>query len=89
MRLTYHFIQQQEPDFPVRLLCDTLEVSKSSYYQYRTGASFQPPQADHQMSNQIQSVFWENRRRYGSRRTQRALQAQDIDVGPHQVRPLK
>jgi transposase InsO family protein len=88
MRLTYHFIQQQEPDFPVRLLCNTLEVSKSSYYQYRAQASFQPSQADQQMSNQIQSVFWENRRRYGSRRIQKALQAQDIDVGRHQIRRL-
>ena len=60
-----------------------MEVSKSSYYQYRAEASFQPSQADQQMSNQVQSVFWENRRRI-----QKALQAQDIDVGRHQVRRL-
>ena len=65
-----------------------MEVSKSSYYQYRGGASFQFSPADQQMSNQIQRVFWENRRRYGSRRIQKALQAQGIDVGRHQVRRL-
>ncbi len=40
------------------------------------------------MTNNVQEVFWENRRRYGSRRVQKALQEQGIEVGRHQVRRL-
>ena len=40
------------------------------------------------MTSSIENVFWENRRRYGSRRVQKALQQQGIEVGRHQVRRL-
>lgn len=40
------------------------------------------------MTTNIQDVFWANRRRYGSRRVQKALQEQGIEVGQHQVRRL-
>lgn len=40
------------------------------------------------MIDTIQTVFWENRRRYGSRRVQKALQEQGIEVGRHRVRRL-
>jgi putative transposase len=38
------------------------------------------------MTSNVQNVFWENRRRYGSRRVQKALQEKGIEVGRHQVR---
>ena len=40
------------------------------------------------MTSSVQDVFWENRRRYGSRRVQKALQEQGIEVGRCQVRRL-
>ncbi|WP_460956821.1 IS3 family transposase [Spirosoma litoris] len=40
------------------------------------------------MASNVQEVFWENRRRYGSRRVQKALQEQGIKVGRYQVRRL-
>ena len=40
------------------------------------------------MTTDVQNVFWENRRRYGSRRVQKALQEQGIEAGRHQVRRL-
>jgi putative transposase len=40
------------------------------------------------MTSSVQEVFWENRRRYGSRRVQKALQEQGIEVGRHRVRQL-
>jgi len=81
MSLTYQFIKQEEANFAVRLLYNTLEVSKSSYYQYRAGVSFQLSIADEQMSRNVEDIFWENRRRYGSRRLQKALEQQGIEVG--------
>jgi hypothetical protein len=40
LTLTYQFIQVEEANFPVRLLCKILNVSKISYYTYRNGAPF-------------------------------------------------
>lgn len=53
----YGFIKQQEPDFPVRLLCKTLLVSKSSYYEYRAGVSFQASVSKQKMISSVQDVF--------------------------------
>jgi len=89
LRLVYQFIKQEEPHFSVRLLCNTLGVSKSSYYEYRAGITFQLSIAEQQMISSVQDVFCgaarrENRRRYGSRRVQKALQDEGmrwVDTG--------
>src|SRR5215217_116670 len=36
---TYRFIKAEEGNFPVRLLCKTLNVSKSAYYSYCKGTT--------------------------------------------------
>ena len=86
LRLIYQFIKQEEPHFAVRLMCNTLKISKSSYYEYPAGVTFQLATAEQEMISSVQNVFWENRRRYGSRRVQKALQEQGIEVGRHQIR---
>jgi hypothetical protein len=86
MSLTYQFIKEEEANFAVRLLCNTLEVSKSSYYEYRAGLTFQLSVADEQMSRNVEYIFWENRRRYGSGRLEKALHKQGIELGRHRVR---
>jgi len=40
------------------------------------------------MTDVVQNVFWDNRRRYGSRRIQKALQEVGVEVGRHRVRRL-
>lgn len=40
------------------------------------------------MIDRVQDVFWENRRRYGSRRIQKALQDEGVEVGRHRIRRL-
>lgn len=88
MRLVYQFIQQEEANFPVRAICNILEVSRSSYYAYRAGQTFQVSQTNQLMTSHIREIFWENRQRYGSRRVQKALLEEGIEVGRHRVRRL-
>jgi hypothetical protein len=33
--MTFHFIEEHRGQWPVRLLCETLEVSPASYYAWR------------------------------------------------------
>lgn len=40
------------------------------------------------MTAHIQEIFWENRRRYGSRRVQKALLEEGVEAGRHRVRRL-
>lgn len=84
--MIYQFIQQEETDFPVRLLCNTLQVSKSSYYEYRSGQTFTPSTVDQQLKKDIQKIFLDHRRRYGSRRLQKALLEKGIKIGRHRIR---
>lgn len=86
--MTYQFIQSEETNFPVRLLCKILNVSKTAYYAYRNGTTFTPSESDLAMTTAIDKIFWENFRRYGSRRVLEALKEQGVKAGRHRVRRL-
>ncbi|QDK81880.1 transposase [Spirosoma sp. KCTC 42546] len=40
------------------------------------------------MTTSIQEIFWEHHRRYGSRRVQKALLEEGIEIGRHRIRRL-
>ena len=65
-----------------------LEVSRTAYYRYLRGDSYQPTpqQAEHQ--NLVEQVFGKHKRRYGSRRITAELQERGHLLGRHQVRTL-
>lgn len=65
-----------------------LNVSKSAFYTYRNGATFTPPDSTLSMTTAIDKIFWENSRRYGSRRVLEALKEQGLKAGRHRVRRL-
>lgn len=70
----YQFIQKQATAFPVNLLCDVVGVSRSAYYSYVTGQSYQPTAKKEQKVDRIVATFQEHKRRYGTRRLVKALQ---------------
>ena len=57
------------------LLCRVLDVSTSGYYAWRKRQPSQRAQANLALVAQIQQVHQASKRRYGSPRVQRALQA--------------
>ena len=88
LTMTYQFIRSKEGDFPVRLLCKMMNVSKTAYYTYRNGTTFTPSDSDLVMTTAIDKIFWENSRRYGSRRVLEALKEQGVKAGRHRIRRL-
>lgn len=70
----YRFIQSQSQHYPVQVLCQTLGVNRSGYYDWRKpktispakGTDDQPVKPDR--AQQIKDIFSLHRRRYGSRR---------------------
>ncbi|WP_460966064.1 IS3 family transposase, partial [Spirosoma litoris] len=88
MRLRYELVQQLTNEFAVETLCLVLGVSRSAYYRYLRGGSYQltPEKTAHQRA--VEQVFAEHKRRYGSRRVTAELQQKGYLIGRHQVRTL-
>jgi transposase InsO family protein len=79
---TYRFIANEATTYPVAILCRALGVSRSGYYAWK-----ERPTRQDQLAPQVEEVFWQNSRRYGSRRITAELREQTV-IGRHRVRRL-
>lgn len=91
----YRFIQTQSQTYPVQVLCQTLEVSRSGYYEWLkpapTSSGDDPrPTGGEKASNaaQIKDLFSLHRRRYGTRRLVGEMKDRGIDVSRDFVRKV-
>lgn len=82
MTETYRFIANEANTYPVAILCRALGVSRSGYYAWK-----ERPARQDQLAPQVEEVFWQNSRRYGSRRITAELREQTV-IGRHRVRRL-
>ena len=82
MTETYRFIANEATTYPVAILCRALGVSRSGYYAWK-----ERPARQDQLAPQVEEVFWQNSRRYGSRRITAELREQTV-IGRHRVRRL-
>ena len=65
-----------------------LNISRSAYYAYQSGESYQLTEGQEKLRTAMLDSFAEHRRRYGSRRLLAELQEQGHEVGRHQLRRL-
>ena len=86
--MTYRFIDQHKDQWPVRWLCQTLEVSPAGYYAWRQC----PPSAGEQRRDallvEIRAVHAEVKARYGSPRIHANLVARGHDCCVNTVAKL-
>jgi transposase InsO family protein len=82
------FIDERRGDFGVELICATLEVSASAYYQRATGRRSARAVEDERLLGVIGRTHAANYEAYGSRRMWKALRRQGEDVGRGQVERL-
>ena len=61
MTETYRFIANEATTYPTVILCRLLGVSRNGYYAWRTR-----PERQDQLAPQVEEVFWQHSRRYGS-----------------------
>jgi putative transposase len=78
----YRFIASEATTYPAAILCRALSVSRSGYYAWKG----RPARQD-QIASRVEEVFWQNSRRYGSRRITAELRDQTV-IGRHRVRRL-
>ncbi len=74
--MKYRFIEQHKQEFPVVVMCQTLEVSESGYYAWRKRPTCQRKREDARLTSQIRQEFVTHQGRYGSPRLHAELRDQ-------------
>lgn len=65
-----------------------LKVSRTAYYRYQRGSSYQLTAVREEQLGAVGEIFWQHKRRYGQRRVLAELQQQGYSVGRYRVRSL-
>lgn len=81
MNEVYAAIRQLEESFPVSVLCESLNVSRSAYYTWRQDGACTRQRDDNRLRPMIRSIFREHRRRCGARRIAVEMAARDEPCG--------
>lgn len=72
----------------MRILCRVLAVSQSGYYAWRKRLTKPPCLKRKRLADLIKDCYWENRKRYGTRRIKAALAKSGVKVGRLKIRRL-
>jgi putative transposase len=86
--MTYRFIDEHQGQWPVRLLCDTLEVSPAGYYAWRQRPRSAQQQRRDTLLVEIRAAHAEAKARYGSPRIHAELVARGHDCCVNTVAKL-
>ena len=82
------FIDREKRNYPLRVLYRAMRVSQSGYYAWQKRLTKAPCQRRQQLKRLVRNCYFENRRRYGARRIQRALARGGVRLGRARVRRL-
>lgn len=83
--MKYQFIEEHSQEHPVRVLCRALEVSESGYYAWQTRELSPHAREDARIAAEIQQIYHEHRRVYGSPRIQAQLRERGISCSRKRV----
>jgi transposase InsO family protein len=84
--MTFEFILAEKAHYPVRAMCDVLNVSPSGYYAWRGRPVITPQvRTNRGLRARIRAIHAASRGRYGSPRVHQALQAQGERIGRNRV----
>ena len=86
--MRYGFIQDHATTYPVRLMCDVLQVSPSGYYDWRERKESSRSQENRRLLKAIKDIHTRSRETYGYPRVHRELVAQGDACGRHRVARL-
>jgi len=67
-------------------ICEVLGISRNSYYVYHNGKTYVLSEEKERIKTEVKRVFDNHKKRYGWRRIQAELAAENIEVGRHQIR---
>jgi transposase InsO family protein len=86
--MKFAFIAREKATFPIDLLCTVVGVSRAGFYAAQRRPTPGRQHEDQQLAVHVAATHAASRRRYGSPRVYRELQAQGHRVGRHRVARL-
>jgi putative transposase len=86
--MRFRFIVDSHADYPVRILCDVLEVSPAGYYAWRPRPESPRSAANRELVDDIKRVHRDANGRYGSPRVHVELKAQGRGVSRGRIERL-
>jgi putative transposase len=84
----FSFIEQYKDVWPIRLMCDALEVSSAGFYAWRDRPASEQKQRREALLVEIAAVHAEVKKRYGSPRIHAELQAKGVECCVNTVAKL-
>jgi len=86
--VTFAWIEAEKAGFPIRKVCEVMQVSPSGYYAARGRPESTHARDDRRLRVLVRASFDESRGRYGSPRVHRDLIEQGIPVSPKRIARL-
>ncbi|RDC63985.1 IS3 family transposase [Adhaeribacter pallidiroseus] len=81
-------MQQHTQKWPVQVVCQVLQLSRSAYYSWLSVKSKRNNQTENQMQTSIIDTFQKHRRRYGVRRLLAELKEKGVNAGSYRIRQV-
>ena len=86
--MRFAFIQEQRVAFPIRALCEVMQVSRSGFYAWHDERDGVRSREDRELADRIRDIHHRSRCTYGVRRIRAELRSQGLEVGLRRVRKL-
>lgn len=86
--MRYACIARHLGEFPLRLMCRVLEVSRSGFYAWQDRPMSSRARANQRLELEIRAVHAETKQRYGAIKVQKELNTQGIKCGRNRVARL-
>ncbi len=86
--MRFQFVDNHHDEFPVRRLCNELNVSSSGYYTWCKRPPSEREMGNQELYKKIEAVYNDNHKVYGSPRIYRELEAQGVACSENRVARL-
>ena len=83
--MRFAFIAAEKAQYPVRVLCSVLAVSRSGFYAWQRRAEPKRRAADRQLGVEVVAIHKQSRKTYGSPRIHQDLQKRGVRVGRKRI----
>ena len=83
--MRYRFVEEEKVNYPIRVLCRVLEVSRSGYYTWLKRGPNIRSESNKRLDLEILKIYKANKSRYGYPRIHRTLQQNGYKIGKNRV----
>ena len=81
----FEVIAAEEANFPIKLMCELLEVARSGYYAWKERQPSERAKENEVLAREIEDIHGESRKTYGSPRIREELRARGRKVSRKRV----